>query len=643
MAWNDHLDPTSPAYRIASDAGPRIRVLAGPGTGKSFAIKRRITRLLEEGTDPTRVLAVTFTRMSAADLLRDIRSLEAPGAQQVLARTLHAECFRILGKNAVLQITGRTPRALSPFEIEPLLADLRLASPGSDKRALRRLIRDYESAWARLQHEQPGAPRDVAAQVFEAALLAWMRFHRAILIGELVPLAYQYLRDNPAAPERAMYDHLLVDEYQDLNRAEQEVATLLAAPSSLIVVGDDDQSIYTFKNAHRTGIIEFPASHPGTHDHTMAECQRCPGLVVSLANSLISRNQLRSAPPRSLQPLPANGRGVVEVLQFDAHAAEIEHLATRVQRFVAEDRVPPGQIIVLCQARRYVRDLYDRLRGAGVPIEFCYQEGQLDDEHATERMAMLALAGSNADRVCLRYLVGLGSTDWRASQWEKVRDLCNAENLSPWEVLEAMADRIRAKAGCTHLVTAFVAIRNELQRLTALRGQDLVNAWLPDAEACAELREIANRFVATSPECDAGALADAIRDEVEEPEIPDSVQHVRIMSLHKSKGLSANVVIISGCVEGLIPRTPDTDDSEDQQRDAIEESRRVFFVGLTRVKAAPAEGRPGHLILSSSLQVPKAIALQSGVAGRRGWRTVTTIASRFLRELGHDCPASINP
>lgn len=183
MAWSDHLDPTSPAYRIASDAGPRIRVLAGPGTGKSFAIKRRITRLLEEGTDPTRVLAVTFTRMSAADLLRDIRSLEAPGAQQVLARTLHAECFRILGKNAVLQITGRTPRALSTFEIEPLLADLRPASPGSDKRAIRRLIRDYESAWARLQHEQPGAPRDADAQTFEAALLAWMRFHRAILIG----------------------------------------------------------------------------------------------------------------------------------------------------------------------------------------------------------------------------------------------------------------------------------------------------------------------------------------------------------------------------------------------------------------------------------------------------------------------------
>jgi len=293
MAWSDGLDPNTAAYQIAADRSQRVRVLAGPGTGKSYAIKRRITRLLEEGTAPRSMLAITFTRMSAADLVRDIRSLGVAGAGDVHARTLHAECFRILGKNSVITITGRHPRPLAAFEIEPLLADLRIAASGRDKREMRKLIGAYESAWARLQHETPGVPRTADDLRFEDALIDWLRFHRAMLIGELVPFAYRYLRDNPASPELQQYSHVLVDEYQDLNKAEQEVAAQLASNGNLIIVGDDDQSIYTFKNAHRVGIIEFPTSHPGTNDHTMDECQRCPRLVISMANAIISRNKAR--------------------------------------------------------------------------------------------------------------------------------------------------------------------------------------------------------------------------------------------------------------------------------------------------------------------------------------------------------------
>jgi DNA helicase-2/ATP-dependent DNA helicase PcrA len=209
MAWNDGLDPNTAAYKIAADASQKVRVLAGPGTGKSFAIKRRVTRLLEDGQDPNRMLAVTFTRMSAADLVRDIRSLGVHGSDGVRASTLHSECFRILGKNSVITITGRHPRPLAAFEFEPMLSDLRGDASGRDKRAMRKLIGAYEAAWARLQHEQPGTPRTPEDQKFEDALVDWLKFHRAMLIGELVPFAYRYLRDNPAAPELSKYSHVL--------------------------------------------------------------------------------------------------------------------------------------------------------------------------------------------------------------------------------------------------------------------------------------------------------------------------------------------------------------------------------------------------------------------------------------------------
>jgi superfamily I DNA/RNA helicase len=643
MPWSDGLDPATPAFRIAADTGPRVRVLAGPGTGKSFAIKRRITRLLEEGVAPESILAVTFTRMSAADLVRDIRSLGVAGAEDVVARTLHSECFRILGRNAVIQITGRHPRPLAAFEFEPMLADLRVAASGRNKKETRKLVGAYVAAWARLQHETPGVPRSAEDQAFEDALVDWLRFHRAMLIGELVPFAYQYLRDNPSAPELSTYSHVLVDEYQDLNKAEQEVAALLATAGHLAIVGDDDQSIYTFKNAHRVGIIEFPTMHAGTHNHTMDLCQRCPSLVVSMANALISRNASRPRPCRSLRELPANGGGIVEVFHFASHDDEISHLADRVSGFVA-DGVPPGQIIVLCQSRKYIRGLYDSLRTSGVSTEFCYQESQFDDEQATERMAILSLAGNLNDRVCLRYLIGFGSGDWRTSQWGRIRSASETEGKSPWNILVEMTDGTRPDTHCRQAVVRFRNVRDQVMALGALQGVDLLNGWLPSSQLYSELHALASMVVAETPECGPDELAEAILETIEQPDVPDEVTAVRIMSLHKSKGLSANVVVIAGCVEGLIPRTPDTDLTDAEQRESLEESRRLFFVGITRVKAAPSDGRAGHLILSSSRNLPTAIAMQSGVAGRLGRRgTFTTITSHFMRELGPDCPAATTP
>jgi DNA helicase II / ATP-dependent DNA helicase PcrA len=643
MPWNTGIDPTTPAYGIAADASPAIRVLAGPGTGKSFAIKRRITRLLEEeGVDPTRILAVTFTRMAAADLVRDIRSLEANGADRVVARTLHAECYRILARNDVIAITGRHPRALAAFETEPMLEDLREAAAGHDLSGIRDLVKAYESAWARLQHEDPGFAPSAEDQAFEDAMVQWLMFHRAILIGELIPFAFRYLRDNPAAPDRSRYEHVLVDEYQDLNKAEQEVTSLLAANGHLAVVGDDDQSIYTFKNAHRLGIIEFPDEHPGTHNHTMNVCQRCPALVVRMANALIGRNTTRPAPPRNLQVLPANGDGVVERFQFNHHELEMMYLATRIGEFLANG-MPPGQIIVLCQARKYIKRLHDILVEREVPAQFCFQESQFEDEAATERMAILTLAGDPDDRIALRYLLGRGAANWRSPQWRRIRQISEAEGHSPWEVLETMSSGARPRTHCGSLVQRFEAVRDQIAALEGLQGTELCAAWLPNAEQYRDLSALAISIVAENAEIGADDLAEKIREFVLEPEVPAEVTEVRIMSLHKSKGLSANVVIIAGCVEGVLPRHPKADVSDAARAEVFEEGRRLFFVGITRVKASPATGRPGQLILSSSRDIPLAIAMQAQVRGPRQGGNIRAVTSQYMQNLGPACPAAVTP
>jgi superfamily I DNA/RNA helicase len=136
MAWDDHLEGASAAYRIAASASHRIRVVAGPGAGKSFAMKRRVARLLEAGVEPGRILPVTFTRVAAEDLHRELIGMGVLRCDELQRVTLHSLAMRILMRGHVLEATGRTPRPLNDFELRPMEADL-----GGGVREIRKKIR----------------------------------------------------------------------------------------------------------------------------------------------------------------------------------------------------------------------------------------------------------------------------------------------------------------------------------------------------------------------------------------------------------------------------------------------------------------------------------------------------------------------
>lgn len=245
MAWDDGL--VGVALSIAGTEESPLRVLAGPGTGKTYAMKRRVMRLLEEGADARRILACTFTRTAARDIAREIADLGVEGAGSVWAGTLHGLCFSILQRAEVLAATGRVARPLATCEERILRQDLR-AFGGVN--GAKKKLKAFGAAWARLQSDDPGWPQDLQDQAFQTELIAWLTFHGAMLIGEIVPVTLSYLRNNPLCPERGQFEHVIVDEFQDLNRAEQVLIDLLAEQASVTIIGDEDQSIYSFKHAH---------------------------------------------------------------------------------------------------------------------------------------------------------------------------------------------------------------------------------------------------------------------------------------------------------------------------------------------------------------------------------------------------------
>jgi DNA helicase-2/ATP-dependent DNA helicase PcrA len=154
MPWYDGLALGTSVHAIAASENARIRVVAGPGTGKTFAMKRRVARLLEDGADSSIILPVTFTRVAAEDLHRELVNMGVPGCDSLNGVTLQSLALRMLLRNHVLAATGRTARPLSHYEEAPLIADLQSMHGG--KKAVGRLKHAYEAAWSRLQHQEPG-------------------------------------------------------------------------------------------------------------------------------------------------------------------------------------------------------------------------------------------------------------------------------------------------------------------------------------------------------------------------------------------------------------------------------------------------------------------------------------------------------
>lgn len=384
--WDQDLE--GPAKRIAELDHTPIRVLAGPGTGKTYAMMRRVARLLQEGSNPDRILVCTFTRTAAGDLSRELSNLGVDGVDEVRAGTLHSFCFRLLRQSEVFEAMGRTVRPLLKFEERFLLKDLSHESFGGIRKR-KRLLESFNAAWARLQHEEPGWATDAVDKKFQASLNEWLRFHEAMLIGELVPEALRYLHLNPTSLHHRKFDYVLIDEYQDLNKAEQVLLDLLAKEGQLFVIGDEDQSIYSFRFAHPDGIADFDQSHLGTRDFELDECRRCPQDVVKLANELIDYNERNTS--RTLKSRLENPKGEVLVLQWEDVEEEARGIAKIIHDQIHNENITPREILVLSPRRQLGNKIRKYLVDHGIRTHSFFQEDELKDENAQQAFTLLTL------------------------------------------------------------------------------------------------------------------------------------------------------------------------------------------------------------------------------------------------------------
>jgi superfamily I DNA/RNA helicase len=631
MPWNTGLQGTP--FNIAAYSGTQLRVVAGPGTGKTFALMRRVARLLEQSVQAKRILAVTFTRTAANDLGDKLAQLGVVGADQVAAKTLHSVSFGLLSRSAVFQMLNRVARPLMAHEQNTMVCDL--APQFGGKKESKKLIEAFEAYWARLQHHDPGWPNNPVEQAFDHALRSWLRFHNAMLVGEVIPLALDFILQNPGHPDIPVYEHVLVDEYQDLNKADQALIEAIGGQAAVTVIGDEDQFIYSFRFAHPEGIAEYPDTHTGTHDEQLDECRRCPKRIVAIANSLISHNQRLA--PKVLLPHAPNAEGNIYIVQHPSTADEVQTIAEYVDWYLIQNPgMPAGEVLVLSSRRQLGNGIRDRLNtiaqqnGRVWEAQSFYFEDALNSNRAADGFSLLTLLVDPDDRPSLRYWLGEHAQDCRHRPYRRLREHCEQSGQSPRAALQDVVDGKLKIAHTGSLAVRFSELNQRLATLKALDIPGLIDALFPDGNA--ETVSVRHTALLVAPNVSTTKeLLDELRVVITQPELPGSQgTAVRIMSLYKSKGLTARLVIIAGCVAGILPYI-DTDESPAEQERQRQEQRRLFYVGITRSTET--------LVLNSSVRMPLASGYTMGMPllARQGGDAILQ-ASPFMSELGSSAP-----
>jgi superfamily I DNA/RNA helicase len=619
-----------------------MKVVAGPGTGKSYSLKKKVMRLIEEGSDPEKILAVTFTNVAAdalkKDLHKDLKEEGFESASKIKACTLHSLCFSILIKEKVLKITGRYPRPLMEFEREMLVEDLSISFGG--KKKVKEMIAAYEAFFAREQSDDVGKITNPIDLKFKKALLHWLQAHKAMLIGEVISETIKYLRISPNALEKTEFEHILVDEYQDLNKAEQLLIHLLSECAEVVIIGDEDQSIYSFKHAHPEGILEYGEDLDNIVSATLNECRRCPKSIVKVANEFMEYEMSEGKTHKILKPFKESIDGMVYGLNWDSEADEANIISKFIKEVLDNDKeISLNDILVLSPRRHITSKLQQALAQKDIVSKSFFSEDALSSEDAKKSFTLLAQLAYPDDEVSLRTWLGLESP--LSKTYLKILEKCNELSKNPSEIIQMIKNGEVSITRTNKIIERFDALLEKLDSIKQLDISELVKTLFDGEDEELTLLHSIIQSLNLSKIESVTSLYNEIQARILFPQLMDieeDGEYIKIMSLHKSKGLSAKLVIILGCIEGLIPSIKNEKKLRDMGKLAdierlTKEQERLFFVAMTRSRK--------YLFFSSVNKIEMQYALRMGidisklknirVQGRV--KICSTLPSQFLSKI----------
>ena len=608
----DILADLNPAQRQAVEApdGPLL-ILAGPGSGKTRVITHRIAYLIRvRGVSPHRIMAVTFTNKAAREMKERLLRLVSAALPDLTIGTFHAICARILRQDGgsigvaphfVIyddqDQTGLIKRILQSLNIDPKqFAPAAIGSAISAAKSHTLTPADYMQRGRSYFDE-------VVARVYEQ-YQKLLDESNAVDFDDLLMKAVQLLRSNPDVLGRyqSRYLHLLVDEFQDTNTVQYELIRLLGGKHrNVCVVGDPDQSIYSWRQADVRNILSFEKDYPDARVILLEQNYRSTRKILETASKVISSNKQRK--PNKLWTENEAGEPV-SVIETYTEQDEAQFVVNEIDRLVEKESMKLSDCAVMYRTNAQSRALEEAFVRYGMPYKLVAGTRFYERREVKDILAYLRLILNPNDNVSLLRIINVPQRGIGETTQNKLSNWAGSLGLSIFETLRLAAkpgpggEKVESpfSSNTTKALAKFLALMEEIleqsAKLKLLDLLDLVFARIGYKEhllleqegeerweTVMELRTVAEEYQDMPPPEGLASFLEGVALISDVDSFDETVPAVTLITLHQAKGLEFPVVFIVGMEEGLLPHFRSLDDPSQ-----MEEERRLAYVGITRAK-----------------------------------------------------------
>jgi len=605
----DVLEGLNPAQREAVETieGP-VLILAGPGSGKTRVIAHRVAYLIKVwGISPYHILAVTFTNKAAREMKERLYHLLGSSVEELTLGTFHAFCARILRREgAHIALDSRfaiydeddqlnlVKRSLQELDLDPKRYNPRL------------FLSAISAAKSRLL-----APEDyvksTSTYIDEVVQRVYLRYQelltesKALDFDDLLMKAVHLFRQRPEVLSRyqTRYYHILIDEFQDTNIAQYVLSKQLAGKHrNICVVGDPDQSIYSWRFADLRNILSFESDYPDAKVVFLEQSYRSTKTILEVAEQVISANRQRKK--KGLWTENDVGLPITVAETYTAQD-EAQFVVNEVENLVSQGRFKFLDCAVMYRTNAQSRAIEEAFIRYGIPYKLVGGVRFYERREVKDVIAYLRLIHNPYDSVSLSRVINVPSRGIGSRTLEELSRWAKERSLPVYTALQIVADEkteqkppfsprvMKALANFLTMLNHLMASSEELNivelvdlvlessgyREFILEAQDGEDRW----ENILELRTVAAEYRHLAPQEGLSSFLEGVALVADVDSYDEKVDAVTLITLHAAKGLEFPVVFIVGMEEGLLPHRRSFDD-----RDQMEEERRLCYVGITRAK-----------------------------------------------------------
>jgi DNA helicase II / ATP-dependent DNA helicase PcrA len=583
---------------VVHEDGPLL-VVAGAGSGKTRVLTHRIAHLIHEGVHPSKILAITFTNKAAAEMRERVTELVGPVVKTMWVSTFHSACVRILRANA--DVLGY-PRQFSIYDSADanrltgyVIRDLGLDTKRFTPRSVHQIISNWKNELV-----APGEAASAAENIFDRKHAEVYAEYQARLLkagamdfDDLLTKTVELFRNHGEVLEhyRDRFAHILVDEYQDTNNAQNQMVLMLArGHNNVCVVGDTDQSVYRFRGADFRNILQFEEAFPDVTTVVLDQNYRSTQTILDAANAVIENNTERRA--KNLWTDSGSGEKILRYYGED-EGDEANWVAGIAKQLQGDAEANFREIAVLYRTNAQSRVIEEAFMRQGVPYKVVGGTRFYDRREVKDALAYLRAVANPADEVSLKRVLNVPKRGVGDASVAKLDAFAASEGIGFAEALRRN-DEAGVTGPAVRGIASFVELLDGMSGMAsddqygpadvlqlALDG----SGYLGELEASdsiedhtrlenlGELIGSAREFMMISEFMEQVALV-ADTDDLPEGDVEDLVI---LMTLHSAKGLEFPVVFIVGVEEGIFPHIRSLNEPVE-----MEEERRLAYVGITR-------------------------------------------------------------